>query len=132
MKKWKLWVGIILIFVTGIGVGAAGTGLYVRHSLISFFQEGPPAVTHFVVKRLTRELNLSETQQVAVAKEIAAIQRRLQELRLRNRPEIHQIISTGVDRIKEQLQPEQQEKLDVLITRLKARWSVRMKDIGAG
>ncbi len=132
MKTWKLWAGIFLVFLTGICIGSAGTGLYVRHAVISLFQGGQPAVTRLVMKRLTRKLDLSGSQQVVIGREVHGIQDRLQELRLRNRPETLQIIKTGVNRIRENLRPDQQRKLDVLITRLKAQWAARMKINEAG
>ncbi len=132
MKKWKLWAGIILVFLAGICIGGVGTGLYIRHAVISLFEGGPPAVTHLVMKRMTRELDLTRSQQVEIGREVREIQERLRELRLRNRPETVQIITSGVDRIREKLQPDQQRKLDVLISRLRARWAARMKKTDSG
>ncbi len=127
MKKWKIWTGITLVFLTGVCIGAAGSGLYVRHEIRSILREGPPAVTRLVMKKLTRDLNLSGVQQVEVSRIVRETQSRLQELRLRNRPETEKILSTGVERVKGVLSPEQGGKLDVLYDRLKARWRVTDK-----
>lgn len=125
MKKWKLWSGTFLIFLAGICIGAAGAGIYVRHVIEAVIQEGPPAVAKLVTKRLTRELDLSKPQQAAVEKAVRETQDQLHDLRQRHWPEAEKIFTSGIDRMKTELSPEQRNKLDVLYGRLKERW--RMK-----
>lgn len=127
MKKWKLWTGIILLFLAGVCIGVIGTGLYVRHAVKSVLQEGPPAVTRLITGRLSHELDLSDSQQVAVGKAVGQTQRRLHELRLRHWPEADRIFMDGIDQVKPDLTPGQQEKLDALYDRLKERWRMRSK-----
>jgi len=125
MKKWKLWTGIILLFLAGVCIGVIGTGLYVRHLVESVLQEGPPAVGRLVTGKLSRELDLSDSQQVAVGKAVGETQRRLHELRHRHWPETDRILTDGIEQIKPDLTPEQQKKLDALYDRLKERWRMR-------
>jgi len=125
MKKWKLWSGILLIFLAGVCIGAAGAGLYVRHAIEAVFQEGPSAVAKLVTKRLARELDLSKPQQIAVEKAVRETQDQLHDLRQRHWPEAEKIFTSGMDRMKTDLTPEQQKKLDAWYGRLKERW--RMK-----
>lgn len=130
MKKWQLWCGISLVFLAGVGVGAAGTGLYVRHAVQSIVEEGPPAMTRLVMKKLTRELELSGPQQAEVVQIVRETQAQLQELRRRNRPETSRIIAAGMARMKADLSPAQGAKLDALYEKLTARWSVRDNTTG--
>lgn len=122
MKKWKLWTGMLLIFVAGGVVGAVGTGLVVRHKIISVIDEGQPAVARLAVRFLTRRLDLSAAQQAETARIVHDVQQRLQAVRRRFRPEIGEIVATGMTDIRALLAPGQQEKLDRLYNTLKQRW----------
>lgn len=125
MKRWKLWLGILLIFLAGICIGAVGTGIYIRHSVTSMLQEGRPAMTRLITRKLAHELDLTEAQKSATQETIRQTQIRLWELRRQYRPEAEQIIATAIIQIKTELTPEQQEKLDRLCEKLRQRW--RMK-----
>jgi hypothetical protein len=96
MKKWKLWTGILLIFVAGTCIGAVGTGLYARHMVLSVLNGGAPVITDLVTRRLARRLDLSADQQLAVGKAVRQTQLQLQQLRRRHLPEAEQIIATGI------------------------------------
>jgi hypothetical protein len=125
MKKWKIWTGILLIFLAGSCIGAVGTGLYVRHKVVSILDGGAPAVAELVSRRLARRLDLSVSQQAAVSQIVRDTQFRLQQLRRRYLPDAEKIIVGSIDRIKMELTPEQQTKLDVLYDRFKVRWKMR-------
>lgn len=122
MKKWKLWLAVLLIFLSGSLVGTVATGLYVRSKVLCIVQEGPSAVTQLVTRRLARNLDLSATQRTDVSRIIQETQQQLQVLRLRSRPEARQIIIDCITEIKTTLTPQQQQELDVLFERFKNRW----------
>lgn len=122
MKRWKLWAGVLLIFAAGACVGVFGTGLYVRHSIESLLQGGPPAVADLVTNRLARELDLSKSQKIAVGETVREMQAQIQALRRQHRPEAERILVTGMTRMKTELSVEQQQKLDRLYDKLTARW----------
>ena len=61
MKKWKLFSGVALIFVFGVLVGVIGTGLFVKH-MHPLFKNDPVARKAFILKRLDRALELTDTQ----------------------------------------------------------------------
>lgn len=125
MKKWKLWTGIILIFLAGVSIGAAGTGLYVRHRVMTVLQGGPPAVATLFTTVLARRLDLSDPQEKAVSKTVTETQGRLRELRRQYQPEARKIISIGIAQIKTELSPQQQKKLDEMYARFNERWKVQ-------
>lgn len=124
MKKWKLWTGLIIIFLAGICIGAVGTGIFVRHTIFSLIQGGRPAVAKLVTKRLASRLDLSESQQAEVFKTVRKTQLRLLELRRRHQPETEEIISSGIAQIKTELSQKQQEKMDELYNRFLERWNM--------
>ena len=123
VKNWKLSLGLFCIFTAGIGIGAIGTGLVLRHKAVSVLNEGPPAVIRLVAKRLTRQLDLSPQQQVVVGKTLQETQQRLIALRSRYQPETRKIIGDGIAQIRQELSPEQQAKLDTLRERMRARFA---------
>ena len=121
MKQWKIWLGVVLIFSAGLCIGSVGTGLVLRHKVMAFLDEGPPATQRLLTKRLTRKLDLSPQQQQQVAAKIAATQERILSLRGRYQPEAAMIIRDGVMDIRQDLSPEQQEKLDRLYREMRGR-----------
>jgi hypothetical protein len=124
MKKWKLWMGMLLIFIAGGAVGAIGTGLFVKHKIVSIIEEGQPVVEKLAVRILSRRLDLTADQKSETARIIRETQQRLQAIRLRVRPEALEIITTGKEDIKALLDPDQKKTLDQLYTKMKRRWEI--------
>lgn len=123
MTKWKLWVGIIAIFLSGNCIGAVGAGLVLRQIVVSTFAEGPPAVYRLVTRRLTNKLDLSPTQETAIGKTVFDTQQRMLELRSRYQPETRAIIEEGMRQMRKELTPEQQEKLDRIYQKISGRFA---------
>jgi len=126
MKTWQLWSGVLVIFLAGILIGAAGTGIFLRHSIENIIQGGPPEIAHLVSKRLTRQLDLSTDQQAKVDSVIRDTQRQLMELRRTVQPQTAAIIRNGAEQIRTELDAGQQQEFDQLLERLKARWQTAM------
>lgn len=124
MKNWKLWSGIALVFLAGIAIGSAGTGLYIKHRLSGLLQEGPSGIKRITVRKLTDELDLTKKQQAEIEKIVAEAQSGFQRLRAQNQPEIEGIIRESIMRMKAHLLPEQQKKLDELHERVKKHWRI--------
>ena len=110
-KKWKLWSGLIALFLSGVLIGAAGSGIYLRQQIREIRVGGHPAVRHFILKRLTSELKLTDEQKVQVGKIVCRAQGELAQFRQEHRREIEEIFSRGVTDMKPYLTVEQQRKL---------------------
>ncbi|MCF8131323.1 MAG: hypothetical protein K9N10_22670 [Deltaproteobacteria bacterium] len=123
MKKWKLWMGMLLIFIAGGVVGAIGTSLVVRHKIVSVIDEGPPAFERLAVQFFSRRLDLSTEQKSQTARIVHDTQENLATIRLRVRPEAIEIISAGMEDIRVLLDSDQQENFDQLYTMMKRRWA---------
>ena len=122
MKKWKLWAGMLLIFFIGGAAGAGGTVLLVRQKVASIIDEGQPAIEKLAVQFLSRRLDLSADQKSEVSRIVYKTQQRLQVIRLRVRPEAIEIVSAGMNDLRELLDSDQQKELDRLYTTMKRRW----------
>jgi hypothetical protein len=123
MKKWKLISGVALVFVLGVLVGSLGTRFYQRDWAERFFQE-PSARKAMILKRLTKDLGLTETQQKEFKVIIDETDKKLETLGLERRSAVKAIFDESFLRMKEKLDPEQQIKLE----ELKARHEARVKD----
>lgn len=123
MTKWKLWAGIIAIFLAGNCIGAVGAGLALRQVVVSTFAEGPPAVYRLVVRRLTNKLDLSPTQETVIGKTVFDTQQRMLGLRSRYQPEARAIIEESMQQMRKELTPEQQEKLDSIYQKMSSRFA---------
>lgn len=122
MTKTRLWAGITLVFLSGLIIGAVGTGLYIRKTITGVLNEGPPAVKKIIVKRLDKELDLTSNQKPEIEKIVSEAQSRLLTLRLQHQPEIEEIIESGISQMKTKLSKEQQLRLDKIHERLRKNW----------
>jgi Spy/CpxP family protein refolding chaperone len=123
MKKWKLIAGVALVFVLGVLVGSMGTRFYHRDWSGRFFQE-PSARKALILKRLTKELNLTEAQQKEFRPIVEETEKKLEAFGLERRSAVKPILDESFSRMKEKLDPEQQKKLD----ELRAKHEARIKD----
>lgn len=121
MKKVKLWSGLIALFVSGVLLGAVGTWHLAEHRAIENFVRERPMLPRFVLRGLDRELRLSEEQRARVEPIVCRTFRELMALRELGKPERERILQEGMEAMKAELSPEQQEKLEALHERLKAR-----------
>ena len=125
MKKWQTWLVIAAVFVSGLVIGSVGSGVYMKHRISGILHQGLPGVRKVIMKKLTTELNLTADQQDEIDEIVEDTQLQLQQLRAQYRPQMENIISTGIATMKTRLSPEQQKKLDALYEKLKKRWSIR-------
>jgi hypothetical protein len=123
MKKWKLIAGVALVFVLGVLVGSLGTRFYHRDWSERFFQE-PSARKALILKKLTKDVGLTETQQREFRAIVEETDKKLEAFGLERRSAVKAILDESFSRMKEELDPEQQKKLD----ELRAKHEARIKD----
>ena len=123
MKKWRLIVGVILVFILGLLVGSLGTRFYHRDWSGRFFQE-LSARKAVILKKLTKDLGLTEAQQKEFKGIVEEADKKLEAFGQERRSAIKAILDESFSRMKEKLDPEQQRKLE----ELKARHEARLKD----
>ena len=111
--RWKLILGLLLVFVLGILAGSVGTGLYLKHRLAPLIKE-PRARKTFIMKRLSKELNLTPDQKTKIDPIVEQMIEKRREYYLKNRPEIKTIMDQGFAQIREELNEDQKKKLDGL------------------
>lgn len=123
MKKWKLIAGVALVFVLGLLAGSLGTRYYHRDWSGRYLQE-PSARKALILKKLNKDLGLSEAQQKEFRKIVEETDKKLEALGLERRTSVKAVLDESFARMKEKLDPEQQKKLD----ELRAKHEARIKD----
>jgi len=125
MKSWRLFGGIALVFVLGVTAGSAATFYYHEYRTTRSFQD-PVARKARILKRLTKDLDLSPEQQREFSGLIDQFTHEREALDQHIRSEIRESLDSGFLRMKEKLNPEQQRKLE----ELRDRHEERMKHRG--
>jgi hypothetical protein len=124
MKRWKLVSGLLLVFVLGILAGAFGTRIYLKDRF-AHLRKDPKARQAFIMRKLSKELELTPDQKIKVEKIVAQVGAKRREFFLKNRPEIKRIMDEGFLQIKKELNNDQQKKLDVLREEFEKRRKAR-------
>ena len=121
MKKLKLWAGLLTLFLSGILIGAIGAWGIAEHRAMENLAERKADVPRIIMKKLTRELDLSQGQREKIEKIVCRTHQEIDALRKRHKPEKDQVIQRSIDMIKVELLPEQQKKLDAFHEKMKKR-----------
>ena len=121
MKRWKLTVGIALLFICGILIGAIGTKLYLEHQYPRL--KDPKDRKAFFMKRLSKELDLTQDQKIKIGEIVEQIEAKRREYSFQRQAEIDRLI----DQMRRDLNDDQQKKLDAMREKFKKRPRARME-----
>ena len=124
MKGWKAVAGVVLVFFLGVLAGGIGVYRFHRHRMDRFFRGEPGAVSGFLLHRLSRELDLDESQRTRVADVVRRTQEEMQGLRQKVRPQLEELMEKGRREIRAGLRPDQQVRFDQIVAerRHRGRW----------
>ena len=123
MKKFKLWGGLFALFCSGVLLGVLASWRIAEDKAIENLTIEQPRVLKSIMRKLDRELELSDTQKKRVEEIVCRTHRELLVFRDLIRPDRERIIQQSIDAMKAELSPEQQKKLDALRERTKAHRS---------
>jgi hypothetical protein len=121
VKKFKLWGGLFALFCSGVLLGLQVSWRIAEDKAIENLTREQPRVLNSIMRKLDRELELSDTQRKRVEEIVCRTHRELLAFRDLIRPDRERIIQQSIDAMKAELSPEQQNKLDALRERIKAR-----------
>lgn len=121
MNKFKLAIGVILVFLVGIFAGSLGTGIYFKQRISRITSGGPQVQVRagMVMNRLSNKLNLTDAQRIEVEKIVQDSQQKIFALRRKVLPEMEEITEQSFLLIKNKLNNAQNEKLDALYKKIK-------------
>jgi len=109
MTRWKLITGLALVFILGALAGTIGTGVYLKHRY-------PPRITNpearkaFILEKFSKELNLTQDQEIKIGEIIQQMEGKRREYFLKHRLETEQ----SMGQIRRELNADQQKRFDAL------------------
>ena len=115
---------VFLVFVLGIGLGAVGTYVVTTRVLAAHGQMAARSPANRIAM-LTRNLNLTPTQQEQIQAILNDTRTRYAEIHKRDDPEYDRARQEGRDRIRQVLTPEQGPKFEELLLKMDAERSRR-------
>jgi Spy/CpxP family protein refolding chaperone len=126
MIRLKLWLGLILVFILGALAGSVGTSMYYENRTERFTRYGHSARSHLFLKRLSKELDLTEAQKKEIVIIVDQYNTELSSIKRSVRPDIEKLRDESFVAIKKRLTEEQKKKFDELRKRLE-RWTPRQR-----
>ena len=117
MKKWKVVIGIIAVFILGaVAGGVIGHGIcwHTPHW-------GEIHPREQVVRKLSRKLHLDADQKAQVEVIVNDAHNQMREMRRETQPKIDSIMGNAQQKIREILRPDQKAEFEKLIARWKAQ-----------
>ena len=121
MNRLKVWAGIVLVFLLGALAGSLGTGIYFKHRIERFAKGGRPPIKMILMKKLSHEIDLTETQRVEIEEILDQLEIKLLDLRRKHRPELAKLFDHSFEAIREKLNSEQKKRLDEIREELRRR-----------
>jgi len=84
MKKWKLIAGVLLIFASGLLVGALVSAMYIKHKH-PLFKRDPVVKTRYIMEKLSGKLDLTDSQKEKITGIVQGIETEARSLYQRHR-----------------------------------------------
>ena len=126
MAKWKIWAGLLVLFVSGVLIGSVGTRIYVRHKISGMIARERPFIRNLFLHRLTRELDLTKEQRQEIEQIANRTAEQFHELQRQHRAQVEDILDQAVTDMKEDLSPEQQKQVDEIRNQMKVWHKMRL------
>jgi Spy/CpxP family protein refolding chaperone len=120
--KIRLIAGIVALFIIGGGIGLLSDRLYMEHKLRRLTEVTPEQRKAYILQKYTKELHLTEAQQVEIRKILDEKSDEIAQNTQRYKENIDKIRQHYDARIKALLTPEQQQLYDEMKQRIKERW----------
>jgi len=124
MGKWKIWAGLVVLFLSGVLIGSVATRMYVRHRISGVLAGKRPPIRDLFLRQLTREFDLTEEQRKEIEQIANSAAEEFHTLHKKHRREAKDVLDRAVSEMKKYLSPEQQEELDRIRERMRA-WRPR-------
>jgi hypothetical protein len=124
--KWRLWSGVIAVFIVGAIIGGLSATALIRGHFLHVMKNGPPRGVHKpIAERLTADLGLTQDQRAEVERIVRDFEPRFAEFEQRARTEVRTVMDQMDAQIREILTPEQQVKFDARIKKMREEMEKR-------
>ena len=127
--KTRIWIGMVLLFISGIAVGFFGSGIIIKKHVREFVERGPAHMNARVVHHALRGMELTDEQRIAVDDIIEETMPEMNRLSSEFGDSIETLASKQFDNIKILLDEEQvkvlEERMEEIRETMKKRRSGR-------
>ena len=124
-SRWRLWSGVIAIFVAGMLVGGLTASVLIRSHVLNVMRGGPSRPHERIAKRLTEGLGLTAAQRAEVERIVREYEPRFEEFERESRTEVRKIADQMEAEIRGVLTSEQQAAYDAGIQKMRLEWEHR-------
>ncbi|MBN2140108.1 MAG: hypothetical protein JW718_03785, partial [Desulfovibrionaceae bacterium] len=120
MTRRKAWLGIAVIFLSGIIIGAGATALVVKREFLD--RPGPPAIVREIMFwRLCRSLDLDQDQECVARRILQGLENDARRIHGKVKPELDLALDAAARELKKHLSQDQVRRLDELVVRIKKK-----------
>jgi len=121
MKKWKIIISVILVFLLGALAGGLVTHKIDQRRIAGIISGEPRAVGELIVQRLSDKLRLDPQQVEKLRVIVSETRDEIRNVRKQFRPQIQEILERSRNRVRAILRPDQLEKYEKIVAERKAR-----------
>lgn len=112
MKRWKTWLGISMIFISGMAVGGVATGIVIKNRIAAFILRTPEQRLENSMKKLTKMLTLNSDQQQKLVPIVAKSQNDVADVIKQAKKDIQDRIKNAAEEARPILSKQQQDIVD--------------------
>jgi hypothetical protein len=112
MHRWKIWLGLVVIFISGVLIGAIGDRFYVKSKIARIMKGDPAYVAQLILQELGGDLKLTKEEHEKVAPICQAAARDLLTIRREQRDQVDKVLERAVCDNKKQLCLDKQQQLE--------------------
>ena len=119
--KTRIWIGMVLLFISGIAVGFFGSGLVIRKHVREFVQKGPAHMNARVVGRAIHGMDLTDEQRAKIDAIVEETTPEMSRLSTEFGDSLETIATVQFDSIKTVLDEDQVKVLEERIVEIRKR-----------
>jgi len=120
-RQWVVWILMLVVFVSGVGVGAGGALLIARNMVVRLIQH-PEVALPEMAARLGTKLSLSPEQVRRVEQVLLARQKSIEAIRSEVRPRLLRELDRLEQEVADVLDPAQRQQWHDLCAHLRHTW----------
>lgn len=123
--KTRIWIGMVLLFISGIAVGFFGSGLVIKKHVREFVQKGPAHMNARVVGRAIRGMDLTDEQRAEIEAIVENTTPEMRRLSTEFGDSLETLATTQFESIKALLDEEQGKVLEQRMEEIRKRMGKR-------
>ncbi|OGR18100.1 MAG: hypothetical protein A3K53_12660 [Deltaproteobacteria bacterium RIFOXYB2_FULL_66_7] len=120
-RRWLIWLLMLAMFLSGMGIGIGGTLIVVRNRILDAFHH-PEKAPKQIADRLRNKLSLTEAQASRVEAILQAHQVELRKIRRVAQPQVEAQLDQVEQEIDQMLDAGQQAKWHEMMSSLREVW----------